>query len=1137
MSSRLNINPQLKSLVATTTPDIFAYAESMVYSKSNQSLQKLLPGYDCYHHTAVKNTCRRGITVFFLERYRWIMAKVQVSKKYDILWFKMENEHDKMVFCFFYAPGENRQQLERGGFYDELREGYKQFSKKSKVFFLGDTNARLGSYSQDKNVHGQYVSNINKSNFLGFLEYSGLVYLNGIYARGQPTYEIANRKKSIIDVGLTNHLLSVRNFEVLPHILGVNPQTCHKILKLTLTFSQDSLPKNVHRGLRNAKFRYCRHDSLIKIRNWVSDKIGELINLRPDDDSIYQYSVLKRLYEFAKTKFLGYVTERHQKRLSSHTLNRLQLLVRYLTAQFDIDSTELNLIKLRLAHNQLTETWKVVKQKNFAQWLDKLNRLNQQQATRSFFSELRNRTKNPEVFGPIENSKGILSKSWPECLKNWSDFYTDLYKDTKYPDYDFRGFPNFEKISPTQLQSLNEQISISDVAAATYTFKNFCSPGADMILNRDLTCLFIPEENDSVRWEILRFIHRLFSAFWAKAAVPDTFKQSIIRPFLKPGKDPTKRGNYRPISLLNVPLKLYEQVIKTRLVRYLEESCYFSQAQAAYRKGRSTADHLLVLQELFFYYRYTKIGPKGAKGKQPLYLAFMDLRKAFDSVPRKYLFQKLAYIGITGTLFNVLKDIYSRNKARVRIDNKFSAYFEINSGVMQGSKLGPILFIFYINDLLRELIDSKLGAEIKGIFISALGFADDIVLIADCPKKLQGLLDICYNWCSRNGMQFNNDKCKVMTLNSPRKDIDFRLGETILEKITKYKYLGVVLSNKRLTSLYTHHFKQVIERAEKRLNCIRHFGFDSDGLRPATCISMYKVLVRPILEYASQALSYRHYYFTSRGKPRKIFEPTDFLMKLEQFQNRTLKRLIPCPKSTPCCLLRLLTGTISLVAHIDILKLRYFWKLTHSGLMGYAQDICRLRRKNFLESNVGYVHEIFNLCCEYKMMWVWHGTCSRKNNPLALIKRQIVGHHLQRDLKSAAAVNCVYTNLILTSAPYGKKYTLCKFLRVLGFFKSTKHRRFFMYSFLDTCAYSRLCPACHKQVSDVLTHALNSCPRTRSLRLTLRLKLILFNISKIDQHTRHGCKTTLYSLAMGSRPFKTALCEFLMTLGYYYANP
>ena len=313
----------------------------------------------------------------------------------------------------------------------------------------------------------------------------------------------------------------------------------------------------------------------------------------------------------------------------------------------------------------------------------------------------------------------------------------------------------------------------------------------------------------------------------------------------------------------------------------------------------------------------------------------MDLRKAFDSVPRKYLFQKLAYIGITGTLFNVLKDIYSRNKARVRFDDKFSAYFEINSGVMQGSKLGPILFIFYINDLLRELSESKLGAVIGGIFISALGFADDIVLIADCPKKLQALQDICHNWCRRNGMTFNNNKCKLMMLNSPRKDIEFKLGKAILEIITKYKYLGVVLSNKRLTSLFTHHFKLVIERAEKRLNCIRHFGFNSDGLRPATCIAMYKVLVRPILEYASQVLSYRHYYFNVPGRHRKISEPTDFLLKLEQFQNRTLKRLIPCPKSTSCCLLRLVIGTISLAPHIDILKLRYFWKLTHTGLKGF----------------------------------------------------------------------------------------------------------------------------------------------------------------------------------------------------------
>ena len=104
MSSRLNINPQLKSLLATT-PDIFAYTESMVYAKSKQSLQRLLPGCDCFHHTAVKGSCRRGISVFFLEQYRWVMAKTRASQKHDILWIKMENSYDKLIFCFFYAPG------------------------------------------------------------------------------------------------------------------------------------------------------------------------------------------------------------------------------------------------------------------------------------------------------------------------------------------------------------------------------------------------------------------------------------------------------------------------------------------------------------------------------------------------------------------------------------------------------------------------------------------------------------------------------------------------------------------------------------------------------------------------------------------------------------------------------------------------------------------------------------------------------------------------------------------------------------------------------------------------------------------------------------------------------------------------
>ena len=152
-----------------------------------------------------------------------------------------------------------------------------------------------------------------------------------------------------------------------------------------------------------------------------------------------------------------------------------------------------------------------------------------------------------------------------------------------------------------------------------------------------------------------------------------------------------------------------------------------------------------------------------------------------------------------------------------------------------------------------------------------------------------------------------------------------------------------------------------------------------------------------------------------------------------------------------------------------MLKLRYFWKIEHATERKVTHQVYKGLRKNFLKGNQGYIHEVFNLCCKYGRMDLWHGQCPKKVNPMLRIRKIVEEYHLSRDLETARKVDCIYTKTIDLKI---KKYKFDERLTKLGTFQTTVHRRVFLHAILESNKIERKCSNCGQPTMNITKHGL-----------------------------------------------------------------
>ena len=184
----------------------------------------------------------------------------------------------------------------------------------------------------------------------------------------------------------------------------------------------------------------------------------------------------------------------------------------------------------------------------------------------------------------------------------------------------------------------------------------------------------------------------LFNAALDQSYVLSDLRKGLIVPIFKEG-DKEVASKYRGITLLSIVGKLFATIVEKRLSKWCEDRKIFEQEQAGFRAGRSTVNHIFTLAEI--------IKRKKREGK-PTYACFLDIKKAYNTVWREGLWDKLQRAGIQNRISQVIKNMYSEVKSSVVLNDRMTEWFNIEIGLRQGCVLSPLLFLIFINDLLRR---------------------------------------------------------------------------------------------------------------------------------------------------------------------------------------------------------------------------------------------------------------------------------------------------------------------------------------------------------------------------------------------------------------------------------------------------
>ena len=566
---------------------------------------------------------------------------------------------------------------------------------------------------------------------------------------------------------------------------------------------------------------------------------------------------MERVYDAAEDSY--------QEAINAHTLEHKR--------------TKWKEFKLRMHHYRLLATKKKRK------YLDKLA---------DCFTERHNKTRFPKMMSMLKKRESRTNCMLePEHMDVYRSHFGSTFGLAPTGHAEEINFETLAASSSNTIKVIEESapIDIETVKRILKFLPSGKTPGKDGIFNEMLKFVFE---------DIAPCIATLFKYIAILDEIPELWKQALIVPVYKNKGDPLDVKNYRPIALTSCLRRAFEKVIALQLAPADE---FLDTAQGGFRQHRSTLDQIAMLQEICIQH------PEA-------YHAFLDIQAAYDCVDRRILWTRLVvHSKVHLKLLRTIRALFDFNKSILVINGQESVPIKNLRGLLQGSSLSPILFNHFINDLILKL-NAEQKMSTHNVETNCLFFADDAALHALAPETLQQLLDVCTEWAKRNGIRFAPAKCVVL---SKQQGEAFKMQNEEIPHNDKFKYLGVTFDTDGIN------WRKSIEPRVQTMRTVCKWlagsGMFLNGWRPESNLMLYKMFLRPLMEY---------------GTPVDTL-PTKQIESMQKAQNEALRTVFSAAFNTSIGALHSLPAIPPVKTRLQELNGKYFSRIvnrTQSTLIG-----------------------------------------------------------------------------------------------------------------------------------------------------------------------------------------------------------